>query len=104
MELKTFDTLFTESVEECFTEVLGMEASDTIFQYLASQQELSRAAIPQDLSRFHQTLFELLGSMTQLLEDHIVRTLIRKLQIPFEAPLEASFSDQIDAVKRQISE
>lgn len=104
MQLKTFDALFLEIVEECFVAVLGKEAAVTILQYLANHKGLPRERLSHDIVAFHNVLLNLLGSMTYLLEGHVIRTLIQKLQIAFEEQPEKSFHGQIEAIKEYLNE
>ena len=104
MQLKTFDALFIEVVEECFVAVLGKEAAVTILQYLVNHKELHRERLSHDIVAFHNALLNLLGSMTYLLEGHVIRILIQKLQISFDEQPENSFNDQINAIKEYLNE
>jgi hypothetical protein len=103
MQLKTFDALLIEVVEECFVDVLGKEAAVTIFQYLANYKSLSREMLSHDIVAFHNALLNLLGSMTFLLESYVIRILIQKLQIPIKDQPKDSFTDQIETIKNYLN-
>ena len=103
MQLKTFDALFIEVVEECFVDVLGKEAAVTIFQYLENHKGLSRDRMSHDIVVVHNSLLNLLGSMTFLLESYVIRILIQKLQIPIEDQPKNSFPDRIETIKNYLN-
>jgi hypothetical protein len=74
----SFERLFSESVDSAFS-ILGTQAKELIYRYLANSCELSKEQIPNNIELFSQSIENLFGQSARLIEIRVMKILHEKV-------------------------
>jgi hypothetical protein len=81
---REFNDLLLDSVDEAFTDVLGMKFTDRFFTLLEAELQITKTAIPNRLDRFTSVLPTVFGSRAALVIGRaIAKRLYARLEIQF---------------------
>lgn len=103
-ELKEFDKIFLNTVEEGLRCVLGETSAKLIFLRLEMNKELGKGEIPQNIEEFSSGLTELMGPSAPFLEMLVGKLLCSKLELEYEAKPEFKFTDHVEKLRKGFEE
>lgn len=101
VELKEFDGVFLEVVEDSLRQVLGERAVKLILLHLERENGLKREEIPSNIDAFSSGLAELIGVGAPFLERLVIKLLCSRLKLVYEAKSELRFTDRVERLRKR---
>ena len=100
--VRRFDDLLLETIDDVLKRIFGGEPAEIIFRHMEKRHSLKRVEILERANDFDDSLQEILGSSTDLIENLILKSLYSKLELKFEAREGYEFSDYIKELMRSV--
>lgn len=95
--------LLVQSMDEALADVLGKRTREAVYDHLERNYALSRADIPDHLSKFFELMEETFGKGSKTIGKSIIKKMFSKLEWNFVEIPGYEFMDYLEAIRKRIT-
>jgi len=96
--LDNVDRIVLDVIDEALS-ILGNKGKESVYYFMEREYLLEKEDIPSNLRKFHDCLRLVFGVGANVLEKHIISTLMKKASVELELDADLDFVESMEIVR-----